>query len=313
MAYHICEIKADRTAETAITELLNQYGASGTAVEGASLIRASIEAGNAEIWDESQIGNTDPMITIKGFFLWEIDMDEVKPRINAGIAVFEAVLGTEISSAYYDLRDEDWQDSWKQYYKPFRVGEHFVIKPTWEEYSPQEGDEVIELDPGLAFGTGNHPTTGGALQLIEKYVKQGMKVIDCGCGSGILAVAAAKRGADRVYAVDIDHDAVLASVKNLRLNGLVRNAEVFCADVTKRDFSRIGPFDVAVANIVADVIIPMLTPLEKITVAGSILIAGGIIAHRKDEVFAALDAHHFEIKEVLQVGDWITLAAVKSC
>ena len=309
MAYHICEITTDRMAETALTELLNQQGASGTAVEGASLIRASIEAGNAEIWDEFQIGNTDPMITIKGFFPWEMNMDEIKPQLNASIAVFEAVLGMEISCAYYDLRDEDWQDSWKQYYKPFRVGEHFVIKPTWEEYSPQTGDEVIELDPGLAFGTGNHPTTGGALQLIEKYVKPGMKVIDCGCGSGILAVAAAKRGAERVYAVDIDHDAVLAAVKNLRLNGLLRNTEVFCADVTKRDFSRIGPFDVTVANIVADVIIPMLVPLAKITVPGSILIAGGIISHRKEEVYAALKEHQFEIREILTAGDWITLAA----
>lgn len=309
MAYFICEVKTDQEHEAEVTALLENAGASGVSAEGAPLVKASIEKGNAEIWDESQVSNSDPTLVIKGFFPADDSMDAIKEQLTAVFVLSEMVTGLSVSYDFYVLEDEVWQDGWKQYYKPFRVGDRLVIKPTWEEYEPEEHDLVIELDPGLAFGTGNHPTTNGALRLLEKYVTPNIKVIDCGCGSGILAVAAGLLGASKVYAVDIDHEAVLATVKNTRLNGLLETIEVFCDDVTKKDFSRLAPFEIVVANIVADVIIPMLPSAAKLTQKGSILIAGGIISHRKDEVFAALNEHGFEIKEILTEGEWVTLAA----
>ena len=309
MAYFICEVKTDSEHEAEVTALLENAGASGVSAEGAPLVKESIEKGNAEIWDESQVSDIDQTLIVKGFFPADDKMDEVKEQLTAVFVLSEMLTGLSVTYDFYVLEDEVWQDGWKQYYKPFRVGERLVIKPTWEEYEPEEQDLVIELDPGLAFGTGNHPTTNGALRLLEKYVTDGIKVIDCGCGTGILAVAAGLLGASKVYAVDIDHEAILATVKNTRLNGLLERIEVFCDDVTKKDFSRLAPFEIVVANIVADVIIPMLPSAAKLTQKGSILIAGGIISHRKEEVFAALKEHGFEIKEILTEGEWVTLAA----
>lgn len=309
MAYFICEVKTDPEHEAEVTALLENAGASGVSAEGAPLVKASIEKGNAEIWDESQVSDMDRTLTVKGFFPADDQMDEVKQQLTAVFVLSEMLTGLSVTYDFYVLEDEVWQDGWKQYYKPFHVGERLVIKPTWEEYAPEEQDLVIELDPGLAFGTGNHPTTNGALRLLEKYVTPGGKVIDCGCGTGILAVAAGLLGASKVYAVDIDHESILATVKNTRLNGLLETIEVFCDDVTKKDFSRLAPFDIVVANIVADVIIPMLPFAAKLTQKGSILIAGGIISHRKEEVFAALGEHGFEIKEILTEGEWVTLGA----
>ena len=309
MAYYICEIKTDTEHEAEVTALLENAGASGVSAEGASLVKSAIREGRAEIWDEEQIENTDTTLILKGYFPAEEDFTEHKEQITAAAALYELLSGVSLSPSFYLLEDEVWQDGWKQYYKPFRVGERLVIKPTWEEYAPEENDIVLELDPGLAFGTGSHPTTNGALRLLEKYVAKGMKVIDCGCGTGILSVAAGLLGAEKVYAVDVDHDAVLASVRNFRLNGLFDKAEVFWADVTKRGFSRLAPFQIVVANIVADVILPMLPFAAETTEKGSMLIAGGIISHRKDEVFAAIEKYGFEIKDILTEGDWVTLAA----
>lgn len=309
MAYYICEIQTDTEHEAEVTSLLENAGAAGVSAEGASLIKASIEAGRAEIWDEEQIQNDDNRLILKGYFPADDDFEKRKEELTAAAALYALLSGVSLPLSFYLLEDEVWQDGWKQYYKPFRVGQRLVIKPTWEEYTPEEGDIVLSLDPGLAFGTGSHPTTNGALRLLEKYVTPGMKVLDCGCGSGILSVAAGLLGAEKVYAIDVDHDAILASVRNFRLNGLFDKAEVFCADVTKRRFPRFEPFQIVVANIVADVILPMLPSAAVMTEKGSILIAGGIIAHRKEEVFEAIENHGFEIKDVLTEGDWVTLSA----
>lgn len=309
MSYRICEVRVLCDFEEAVTNLFMECGACGVSAEGAPLIRESIEAGNAEIWDESQVSSSDKDLVVKAFFEDDEDFAGKKDNVVASIAVFELLNGIPLSPSFYALADESWQDNWKQYYKPFRVGKHLVIKPTWEEYSPLENDVVLELDPGLAFGTGSHPTTNGALRLIETCLKSGDRVIDCGCGSGILAVAAGKLGADKVFAVDIDHEAVLSAVKNIRINGLFDKIEVFCADVTEKSFDRLAPFDMIVANIVADVIIPMLPRAASIGKKGSVLIAGGIISHRRDDVFAALEKNGFEVKMVLEDGEWVTLAA----
>lgn len=311
MAYYICEIKTEYELADSVVALLTNSGAVGCAIEGSPLIRASIAAGNAEIWDQEQVENDDQSVTIQGFFSADESFAANKAQTKTACAIFNAAFTADITPRFSYLEDETWQDGWKQYYKPFRVGEHLVIKPSWEDYAPKENDRVIELDPGLAFGTGSHPTTSGALRLLEKYVSPGMKVIDCGCGSGILAVAAGLLGAEKVYAVDIDHEAILATVKNARINHLLTKIEVCYADVTKKRFNHLAPFQIIVANIVADVIVPMLPYVSPLAERAGVLIAGGIIAHRKEEVYAALKANGFAIHDILTDGDWLTLAAVK--
>ena len=171
---------------------------------------------------------------------------------------------------------------------------------------------VIDIDPGLAFGTGNHPTTAVALSFLEKTIKSGDVVLDCGCGTGILAVAAGKLGAKSTYAVDIDHEAILATIKNIRINRLFGKIEVFLGDVTKRPLRHLAPFDVIIANIVADVIIPLLPHVGPLLKKGGKLICGGIISDRLKDVEDALLANKFVVKEMRTEGDWVTVLAERN-
>ena len=309
MAYYIAEIKSHKELEDTLSSLLLDQGAQGVSSEGAHLMKNSIEAGLAEIWeDEDLIDNGE--IVVKGYFTADDSWEEVKPQVASAVAVLKAIFSEyPIGDTYWLLDDDSWQDSWKQYYKPFRIGRHLVIKPQWEPYEQEEGDIILELDPGLAFGTGNHPTTGGALKLLEQETTQGMKVMDFGCGTGILAVAAGLLGAKEVFAVDVDHEAIQATVKNTRINGLMTTVEVIEKDLLKESVTYLKDFDIIVANIVADVIIAVLPQVEQMLKPGGSFIAGGIIDKKQEAVFSALQEYGFHIAEVITEGSWITLMA----
>ncbi len=311
MAYQICEIRVGSFFEEEIVSLLNDLGAEGVSVEGDVLIADAVHEGRAEIWDEEQIHPENSDLIVKGFFGVEHFEDE-KDQIIASLELFNLIHEKAADFRFYLLEDKVWQDKWKEYYKPFRVGDHLVIRPFGLDYDAAAEDIVIDIDPGLAFGTGNHPTTAGVLSLLEKTVKSGDVVLDCGCGTGILAVAAAKLGARSTYAADIDHDAILATVKNIRINHLFGKVEVFLRDVTKRPLWHLAPFDLVIANIVADVIIPLLPSVAPLLKKDAKLICGGIISDRFEEVENALTAYGFHIEKILREGDWVTLLAERN-
>ncbi len=307
MAYYIAEIKSHKDLEDAISSLLLDQGAEGVSSEGAHLIKKSIEAGLAEIWDDEDLEDCGEVI-VKGYFSEDGAWEDKKSHVAAAVAVLRSVFPEyPIEDTYWLLDDESWQDSWKQYYKPFRIGNHLVIKPQWEPYEEKDGDIVLELDPGLAFGTGSHPTTGGALKLLEQETAQGMKVMDFGCGTGILAVAAGLLGANEVYAVDVDREAIQATVKNIRINGLMTTVEVLEKDLLKENVTYLRNFDIIVANIVADVIIALLPQVDEMLKPGGALIAGGIIDTKQNQVFHALEERGFRVAEVITEGNWITI------
>ncbi len=311
MAYYIAEINGHKALEDELTALLMEYGAQGVSAEGAHFEENSIKAGLAEIWDEDYLDTDHPEIIVKGYFP-EVDWEQTRKRLIAALAVFQAVHeDNPVTYRFWLLDDESWQDSWKQYYKPFRIGENLVIKPQWEPYEKQEGDIVLELDPGLAFGTGNHPTTGGALRLLEQQLKPHAKVLDLGCGTGILAVSAGLLGADKVFAVDLDREAIQATVKNIRINGLMTKVEVVEKDIVHDKLTHMRNFDIIVANIVADVIIAVLPQAAVMIKSGGWFIGGGIINSKQDKVFAALKKYGFEVIEVITEGDWVTVLAIK--
>ncbi|MEG0875258.1 MAG: 50S ribosomal protein L11 methyltransferase [Clostridiales bacterium] len=311
MAYYITEICGHKDLEDELTNLLLEYGAQGVSAEGAHFVRNSIKAGLAEIWDDEDVDESKTDILVKGYFP-DADWEKTRRSMIAALEVFQAVHEENpITYQFWLLDDESWQDSWKQYYKPFKVGEHLVIKPQWEPYEKEENDIVLELDPGLAFGTGNHPTTGGALKLLEQQIKPGMKIMDLGCGTGILAVAAGLLGAKKVFAVDMDREAIQATVKNTRINGLMTKIEVLEKDITKNKISYLTDFDIIVANIIADVIVKVLPEAAKMIKSGGIFIGGGIINTKQEQVFSALKKYGFEVIEVITEGDWVTVSAIK--
>lgn len=311
MAYYITEINCQKNLEEEMNALLLQYGAQGVSAEGAHFIKESIKSGLAEIWDDEDVDESNTQIIIKGYFP-DADWESTRKALIPALELFQALHEEDLFTyRFWLLDDQSWQDSWKQYYKPFRIGEHLVIKPLWEPYEKEEGDVVLELDPGLAFGTGNHPTTGGALRFLEQQIKPEMKVMDIGCGTGIIAVAAGLLGASKVFALDNDREAVQSTVKNIRINHLMTTVEVLEKDITKDKISYLNQMDIVVANIVADIIIQGLPSISQVLNLGGFFIGGGIINTKQDAVFKALKVQGLEVIEVITEGDWITLLAQK--
>ena len=240
---------------------------------------------------------------------------EMLAQVNAGLAELRArdtekAFGrcvTELAS----IRQEDWENNWKQYFKPFRVGRHFYVKPSWETIDDDEGRIVLHIDPASSFGTGTHHTTQLCLKQLEKVPVEGASVLDMGCGSGILGIAAALLGAKRVTAVDIDEASVGVTRENVLKNGIdPEKFTLLCGDVTGNAAlaQRVGKgYDVVLANIVADVIIGMRRELFDFLRPGGTLIASGIIGERADEVQRALTDCGFALRERGEQQDWIVL------
>jgi ribosomal protein L11 methyltransferase len=207
---------------------------------------------------------------------------------------------------FYELDDEDYQNSWKKYLHPEKVGERFVVKPTWRDYEAEQGEIVIELDPGRAFGTGSHPTTSLCMRMMEKYVQQSESLIDVGTGSGILMVAAEKLGVEEIWGVDIDEMAVEVAIENLELNRVnMEKVKVLKGDLVKVVDGK--KFDVLVANILADVILILLDDVAKVVKNGGLAIFSGIIEDKRWLVEKKIEELGFDIIDVMQEGEWCSL------
>ena len=205
-----------------------------------------------------------------------------------------------------EVLEEDWALAWRAHFTPLHIG-RLVIKPSWHNRAPGPGETVLELDPGQAFGTGHHPTTRMCLLLLQKYLSPGMEVLDLGTGSGILALAAARLGARSVLALDTDPLAVKAARENVRKNGLTGAIKVRKGTLAPRW----GYFDLIAANLTARTILELLPALLPSLNGGGLLIAGGIIADREDEVEKALLGAGLKLQEKAAEGEWRTLVACK--
>jgi ribosomal protein L11 methyltransferase len=205
------------------------------------------------------------------------------------------------------IEDDDWATAWRKYFKPIRIG-RIVVKPSWEEFEPGPEDTVVELDPGMAFGTGNHESTRLCLLVLQDYVKGGETVLDVGTGSGILAIAAARLGAASVTGIDNDPIAVDAARENVARAGLSDFVRIALGD-SPRVFE--GAADVVVANIVPGVIIPMAPDLCATTRAGGVVITSGIVVERADEVRAGLESAGLATLETRADNDWVAIVSGK--
>ena len=208
------------------------------------------------------------------------------------------------------VNEEDWANSWKAYYKPIKIGERLVIVPAWEKYTPAEGELIVRMDPGMAFGTGTHETTRLVIKLLETYTKEGCRMLDVGTGSGILAICASKLGAGECRAYDIDPMAVRVANENIKDSGLT-NISCEVSDLLRHvDKSR--PYDLICANIVADIIIRMTPDVGELMHKDTVLLASGIIMERSDDVVECFEKHGFRIVERLGENGWCGLAVMKA-
>ncbi len=212
--------------------------------------------------------------------------------------------GIEYETSIVGVNEEDWANNWKQYYHTQRIGKRIVVTPSWEEYTPSGDDVQMRLDPGMAFGTGTHDTTRLCLELLEEVVTPETRILDVGTGSGILSVGGVLLGAPSALGVDIDPVAVKVANENAEINEVSDKTEFVCGDLTDKVY---GKFEIVTANIVADVIIRLLSTVKNYLLKGGVLIVSGIIDTRADEVENACHEAGFVAEKRLEHGGWVAI------
>lgn len=212
--------------------------------------------------------------------------------------------GIEYETSIVGVNEEDWANNWKQYYHTQRIGKRIVVTPSWEEYTPTGDDVQMRLDPGMAFGTGTHDTTRLCLELLEECVTPTTRILDVGTGSGILSVGGVLLGAPSALGVDIDPVAVKVANENAEINEVQDKTEFVCGDLTDKVH---GQFEIVTANIVADIIIRLLSTVKNYLLKGGVLIVSGIIDTRADEVENACHEAGFTTEKRLEHGGWVAI------
>ena len=261
-------------------------------------------------WDFADINvleHKGKVAVVKGYFSEDDNIEEIVKYIESKITELKE-MGLDLGEAKVEhelMYEKDWAETWKQYYKPILVGERIVVKPIWEEYEPKNDELVVELDPGMAFGTGTHETTRMCIQALERYVKPETTVFDVGCGSGILAIAAAKLGAKLSVGVDLDPVAVESSKENVAHNKL-DNIEILEGNLVEVIE---GKADVVVANILAEIICILTDDVKRVLKQGGTFITSGIIHDRVEMVCEKLEATGFEVLEKNRDGEWNCIVA----
>lgn len=304
-----------------ISNFLHEAGAGGVTIEEPVDNNKPRDTSLGEFYDIPPNDIPEGEVWLSGYFPEGIDMEAVIKEVSQRseeLREFDIDPGSIIISVK-DVNDDDWANNWKQYFKPLRVSSQLTIKPTWEEYTPQSADEkIIELDPGMAFGTGTHPTTTLCLRALEGIIHDGDDVIDVGTGSGILAIGACLLGASRVLALDLDPVAVTIAGENVTLNNLEEKITVVESDllsvITKGVGLELGitvPVRVVVANILAEVILLFPDDVYQALQPGGYFIASGIYKNKEQVVREGLLATGFEIEETAREEDWIAFVARK--
>jgi ribosomal protein L11 methyltransferase len=317
MSWLELSVAADQEAAEAISELLAQYGYQGGVVVEA-LPPADAPSDEAGVPQPLESAPAYPVM-LRTYLPLDEQAEEQRQRIEQALwhlGQLRPVGKLQVRV----LEEQDWANAWKQFYTVQRIGEHTVIVPSWLEYTPQPGDVVLHLDPGMAFGTGLHPTTQLCLRLLERFARSDARMLDLGTGSGILSIAAARQGSTPVLALDNDPVAVDVARENISRNGVSSEIHTalstagrgdlhpWLADETAApDIPVRPPFDLIVANIIAAVLIDLSNDLAALLAPGGILISSGIILERADEVSLAFAAAGLNQRERHVEGEWVAL------
>jgi ribosomal protein L11 methyltransferase len=283
-----------------ISELFRRYGESGVVVE---------EVGD---WDPDQVsGELAPptSVTVRTYIPLDATAQSRREMIDIGVRLI-SLLQPMGDLEERELEEDEWETAWKSHFTLLRVGKRLVIKPTWQEYTPADGEEVVELDPGMAFGTGHHPTTRMCLEELERRILPGMRILDLGTGSAILAVAAAKLGAAEVMALDIASDVLPVARTNVDSNGVTQKVRVLGGTLPQQQVKQ-ASFDLVVANITAHAIAELAHSIAEVLVPSGVLAASGILVEHQADVEEALSNESLEVVERRYDDDWVLLVAAR--
>lgn len=302
-------IKTTTEAVEAVSNILYDVGVAGVVIEDPNdFIFMENDENSWDYVDESIFNHQYEGAIVKGYLAETPDLMKKLEFIRQGVnnlPEYGLDIGIgEVSTL--EVYEEDWSNSWKKYYKTTKIGRNIVIKPTWEEYEQGSDELIVEMDPGMAFGTGTHETTIMCIMELENYVNSDSTVFDIGCGSGILSIAAAKIGAKKVISVDIDEVAVAATKNNVRLNNVENKI-----DIRKGNLMNVvkEKADIIVANIIAEIIITLGKDIKTFLVEGGIFIASGIILDKVDAVKKSLISVGLEIIKVERMGEWAAIVS----
>lgn len=301
------EVSVQTTHEgvEAVADILTSAGAQGVAIEDPQLINDLRNSGTWELCDIPEQMNTE-VVTVSAYYADDENLKARLDGIEEQLKLVEERIGRFRfgNTRFRKVSEQDWANEWKQYFHVTHVGDSLVIKPSWEEYEAKAGEHVIKIDPGMAFGTGTHHTTNMCMARLEKVLKPGDEVFDVGTGSGILAIAAALLGAKSVRAVDIDSVAVKVAKENVAGNDLTDKIEVRQGDLLH---GTEGKADVIIANIIADIIIMLLSDIPGKLKDDGVFLASGIIEDRMDDVAAAAQKVGMQVDHVDRKGGWVVM------
>ncbi|ASV68944.1 50S ribosomal protein L11 methyltransferase [Cytobacillus kochii] len=294
-----------------ISNILHEAGASGVVIEDPFELTKERRDQYGEIYQLDPHDYPEEGVIVKAYlpinsFLGET-VEEIKNAIS-NLLSFNIDIGkNEVSIS--EVNEEEWATAWKKYYHPVKISKRFTIVPTWEEYTPVSSDElIIELDPGMAFGTGTHPTTVMCIQALEHIVTSGDHIIDVGTGSGVLSIAGAMLGAENITALDLDEVAVRSAKINIKLNKVQDIVEVSQGNLLDNITVQA---EVVVANILAEVIVSFTDDVAQVVKPGGHFIASGIIQQKKQAVKEAMISSGFDIVETIQMEDWVAIIGKK--
>ncbi|MGG4264294.1 50S ribosomal protein L11 methyltransferase [Peribacillus simplex] len=305
-------IQTTNEAVEPVSNILHEAGASGVVIEDPLELVKERENIFGEIYHLNPDDYPDEGVLIKAYlpvnsFLGET-VDAIKESIN-NLLHFDIDLGKNAVSIS-EVNEEEWATAWKKYYNPVKISERFTIVPTWEDYTPVSSDElIIELDPGMAFGTGTHPTTVMCIQALERTVQPGDLVVDVGTGSGVLSIAAALLDAKQIQSLDLDEVAVQSAMQNVELNNVQDKVSVSQGNLLDGVNEQA---DVVVANILAEVIMRFTDDVAQVVKPGGYFIASGIIQPKKQDVKDAIMGSGFTIEETILMEDWVAIIAKRN-
>lgn len=309
MNYKEITLMINHEVEPFIADILNEVGANGVVIEDSlELVKGRIET-YGEIYELNPDDYPESDVRVKVYFS-ELDysdaiINEIKGKIND----LQDVEVTRLEITTDEVQEEDWANEWKNHFHAFKASERFVVVPSWENYEKQNDDEfIIKLDPGMAFGTGDHATTSMCLKLIEKYVQPNQSVIDVGTGSGILSIAAHQLGAAPIKALDLDSVAVRVAVDNFEKNDCADAIQAEPGNLLKGESEK---RDVIFANILAHIVDLMIDDSFALLNDNGLLITSGIILEKEEMIVEHLERVGYKIEEITRENGWIAIAARK--